>query len=394
VTTRLYYRDCYLRSFDAGVVLIEAHGERSHVVLEATAFYPTSGGQPFDTGTLDGLRVLDVFENDGGEIVHVVDGCVADPSVHGEIDWARRFDHMQQHTGQHLLSAVFLELLGHATVSFHLGEETSTIDLATGALNPQQVLEAEQRANAVILEDRPVHISFRDSAELAGLGLRKQVKREGEVRLVEIEGLDLTACGGTHVARTSQIGALLMRKVEKVKQGTRVEFACGGRAARWARRDYDALTRAAALLTAGAHQLPELLAKRMEEQKAAEKERRKLQELLAAYEARDLVAQAAGDVRVVERTFDAADVQQVRFLAAQIAAQPRARAILAIRQPPTLILAQSKDVSTVDLGALVKQLGLRGGGSRDFAQAGAADWEAMARALADLSPILRGIQAR
>jgi alanyl-tRNA synthetase len=386
-TERLYYTDPMLLAFEARVV--RAEGER--VVLDRTAFYPTSGGQPYDTGRIDNARVIEVLDNDEGEVIHVLDRALTAETVHGEIDAARRFDHMQQHTGQHLLSAVLVELFKYATVSFHLGEELSTIDLATPSISDLQIAKAEERANALIFEDRKVNVSFRDKEEVDALGLRKQTKREGQIRLIEISGVDLSACGGTHVRSTGEIGAIVLRRVEKVKQGTRVEFACGQRAVRWARRDFTALTRAATLYTAKPHELPDLVAKKIEESKAGERERKRLLETVAAYEAKEMhdatLPNAAG-IRVVEKTFDTADPNYIRFLAAQIARQPAARAVFALRQPPILIVAQTKDLGP-DLGAMVKQLGLRGGGTKDSAQAGAPDWESLERALLAISPAIR-----
>jgi alanyl-tRNA synthetase len=378
-TERLYYTDPTLLSFDATVLRVE--GDR--VVLDRTAFYPTSGGQPYDTGRLGAARVIEVLDNDDGEVIHVLESAITGETVHGEVDAARRQDHMQQHTGQHLLSAVFVEQFKYATVSFHLGEELSTIDLATPSITDAQIAKAEERSNALIFEDRKVNVSFRDKEEVDSLGLRKQTKRDGEIRLIEIAGIDLSACGGTHVRTTGEIGAILLRRVEKVKQGTRVEFVCGHRAVRAARRDFVALTRAATLYTAKPHDLPDLMAKKIEESKTGERERKRLLETVAQYEAKEMyeaTSPNAVGIRVVEKTFDAADPNYVRFLANQIARQPAARAVFALRQPPTLIVAQTKDLGP-DLGAMVKQLGLRGGGSKDSAQAGAPDWESLERAL-------------
>ncbi len=379
-TERLYYHDSMLLSFDARVV----RSEENRVVLDRSAFYPTSGGQPYDTGTLGAARVLNVEENDDGEVIHFLDRPVAESEVHGEIDAVRRFDHMQQHTGQHLLSAVFAELFQFPTVSFHLGEETCTIDLSVPKLT-DEVLRAEQHSNTLIVENLAVRISYRDKHEVTTLALRKETKREGEIRLIEIAGLDLCACGGTHVRATGEIGAILLRKVEKVKQGMRVEFVCGHRAVRWARRDFTALTQVSHLYSAKPYDLPALLARKIEEAKTAERERQRIQEALGAYEAKEMYEQATvglDGLRVVERTFDTGDPNYLRFLAGQIAGQPAARAIFALRQPPTLIVAQSKGLpGAPDLGALVKQLGLRGGGTKDFAQGGAATWDALEQAL-------------
>ncbi len=390
-TERLYYNDCFLRSFEARVLRAESAAGGVRAWLDRTAFYPTSGGQPYDTGTLGGARVLDVFEDEGGGVVHLLDRAPDGEAVRGEIDWERRFDHMQQHTGQHLLSATFVATFAFPTVSFHLGEEASTIDLATTSLSAEQVRRAEARANEVVFEDRPVRIFFAGPEEAARLRMRKEVEREGDLRLIEIADFDLTACGGTHVARTGQIGPVLLRKFEKSRQGWRVEFVCGGRAVRRARRDYEALAQAAAALTCHPHELPVRLPGKIEEMKAAEKERRRFEEALAVYEAREMCAQAAptgNGVRTVEKVFEK-DPVYVRFLAAQVAAQPSARAVFAVREPPTLVLAQSKGLAA-DLGAIIKKLGLRGGGSRDSAQAGAQDWAALERALHEVRKELAG----
>ena len=201
---RLYYTDSWLNTFEARVTGIEPFEGRFRVRLDRTAFYPTSGGQPFDTGVLGGARVLDVFEDEAGDVVHVLDAKPSGETVRGEIDTVRRFDHIQQHTGQHLLSAVFVVLFQYHTVSFHLGEGLCTIDLNTTLLTEEQVRQAEARANQIVFEDRPVRISFSTREEASKMGLRKEVAREGEIRLIEIDSLDLTACGGTHVARSEE----------------------------------------------------------------------------------------------------------------------------------------------------------------------------------------------
>ncbi len=401
MTERLYYQDSFLRTFEARVARLDPNG----VVLDRTAFYPSSGGQPHDTGLLNDSPVVEVLENEAGEIVHVVagpsPGAVGEP-VRGEIDWPRRAGHMQQHSGQHLLSAVFVRLFNFPTVSFHLGAETCTIDLAAPGLTPEQAQQAEELSNLIIFEDRPLRVFFATPEQAKTLPLRKEVEREGELRLVEIPELDLTACGGTHVTRTGQIGAVVVRKTEKVKQGVRVEFVCGLRAVRLAHTDYAALVEAANLLTTHPHQVGAVVRKQAEDLKAAEKERQKLLETLAGYEARELFAAApeANGVRQVVKLFDAADAGYVRSLAGQLAAQGSAgrgaRALFAIRRPPTLVLAQTRGLGA-DLGALVKKLaaehGLRGGGSRDSAQAGAADAAAIERALEAVAQALLPAQS-
>ena len=237
MTERLYYNDCYLREFQARVLEVSDDGRR--VLLDRTAFYPSSGGQPFDLGMLGGAVVVDVIDEDE-RVVHVVETPLAPGEVSGEVDWARRFDHMQQHTGQHLLSAVFEELFGIGTVSFHMGSVTSTIDVSAAALDAKQIERVEERCAEIVGEARPVLITFEDAS--ADLGLRKASERTGTLRIVAIDGMDRSACGGTHLRTTAEIGAVAIRKLEKIRATTRVEFVCGLRAVRAARSDFRLLT--------------------------------------------------------------------------------------------------------------------------------------------------------
>jgi len=263
MTKRLYYDQPDLLEFDANVEEVKSvsgdgrgAGARPAIVLRETAFYPTSGGQVHDTGwiTLAGerLRVAEVAEAEDGRVIHYLEAPAGRPAagarVHGSIDAERRRDHMQQHTGQHVLSAAFLSLYQFPTVSFHMGEDYCSIDLAIESLNAAQVVGAEKRANEIVFENRPVRIRHVKREEAEKLGLRK-LPPEGrdELRLIEVADFDLSACGGTHVGATGQIGSILLRKTEKTRQGMRVEFVCGGRALCIARRDYSTLSEAAAL---------------------------------------------------------------------------------------------------------------------------------------------------
>ncbi|HJX87060.1 MAG TPA: alanyl-tRNA editing protein, partial [Gemmatimonadales bacterium] len=236
MTRRLYYTDSYLTAFPAEVV--DRAEDGALVYLDRTAFYPTSGGQPHDTGRLGSARVLDVVDQ-GDRIAHRVDTPLPAGPVDGAIDWPRRFDHMQQHTGQHLLSAVLADLTGHATISVHFGREISTLDLDTPELPHDQVVEAELRANRIVTENRPVEVSFEEAASAEGL--RKASEREGTLRVVSIRDLDRSACGGTHVRTTGEIGPVFIRRLERVRKTVRLEFLCGERAVRRARTDADLL---------------------------------------------------------------------------------------------------------------------------------------------------------
>src|SRR3954468_19119531 len=251
MTERLYYTDAYLREFTARVV--GQSDDRATVYLDRTAFYPSSGGQPYDTGSIGGATVVEVVDEDD-RIAHRLAAPVGDGAVDCAVDWTRRFDHMQQHTGQHLISAVFHDLFDLRTVSFHLGAESATIDVEGVPVDARILAAVEQRANEIIYENRPVAVRFENAAEAQGL--RKPSDREGTLRIVSIQGLDHSACGGTHVRATGEIGVVLLRKTEKIRQAARVEFVCGARAVRRAHADYDALSKAAQLFSSSLDETP------------------------------------------------------------------------------------------------------------------------------------------
>jgi alanyl-tRNA synthetase len=370
MTERLYYTDSYLQAFDATVVDRAEDGRR--VYLDRTAFYPTSGGQPFDTGTLGGVRVADVVD-EGDRIAHLLEGTLAANPVAGAIDWPRRFDHMQQHTGQHLLSAVIAELTGHATTSVHFGAGSSTLDLAAASLEPARLIAIEERANKVVTENRPVRVEFAEAA--AATGLRKPSEREGALRLVIIEGLDRSACGGTHVAATGEVGTILIRKLERVRKSVRVEFLCGLRAIRRARAEYDLLARIASPYSAAAEELPGLLEAQRQEHRALIAAGRELAAELDARRGRELYDAAAPDRaglrRVVARGDEATTMERIKGLAGAVTSLPRAVFVGTTMQPPAVLLASSAD-SGVDAGRILREalvnLGGRGGGNARLAQ--------------------------
>lgn len=388
MTHRLYYTDAYLQEFEARVV--EADDEGLRIYLDQTAFYPTSGGQPFDTGNIDGVPVVDVVDEDK-RIVHVLQRpLTAQPgaTVHGRIDWTRRFDHMQQHTGQHVLSAVFAERFGLETVSVHFGAEVSTLDLGVGSVEPGQLVEAEKLANTVVFEDRPVAIAFEDAAR--AMGLRKPTERSGSIRIVGIEGLDRSACGGTHVRATGEIGAIQLRRVERIRQDTRIEFVCGARAIRRAHADFAALARIAHLFSSPLDDAPDLAAGQQAQLKDARAALRKADAELARYRATELydatTPDAAGIRRIAERR-DAGGAEPLRAMAHRLAELPRVVFIGASEDPPVLLLAASED-SGVDAGAVLRlvlgRVGGRGGGSQRIAQGTVPDLAALQKAIAML----------
>jgi alanyl-tRNA synthetase len=403
MTHRLYYRDSFLQAFDAHIADVIA-GERPGVVLDATAFYPTSGGQVFDTGWLEAngvkARVTEVAEADDGRVVHYIEPAATaqlEPGarVQGTIDSERRLDHMQQHTGQHVLSAAFVRLYDLPTVSFHMGAESCTIDLAADSLSAERAAAAERLANEVVMEDRPVDIKFVSLDEARTLGLRKLPEREGEIRLIDVRDFDLTACGGTHVTRTGQIGCILVRKVEKARQGMRVEFVCGLRAVATARRDYQALTEAGELFSTHIWQVPVQVRKSLDDARAQSKREHGLLEELAAFEAECLLAEGspAAGYRLVQHIFDSRDAAFAKLVAHRLIATGGVVAVLGTPLPqPTLILAAGKD-TPVNAGAVLKEVlaahGGRGGGSKEMAQGGLPTVEVLNLALSDVAARLR-----
>jgi alanyl-tRNA synthetase len=395
MSDRLYYAEPSLASFDAHVTDIREVSRTEgrslwQIALDQSAFYPTSGGQPHDTGTLTAMSsggalleapILVVEEDEHGEVWHTTPKpLLAGTAVRGYVDWGRRRDHMQQHSGQHLLSAVVYRRLGAATVSFHLGEMTSTIDLARESISSDELERVEDAVNEIIAEDRAISTRLvpRGEAEmlLAAGTLQKLPDREGDIRLIEIDDIDLNACGGTHLQATGQIGGLLIRGTERMRQGTRVEFVCGLRAAVTARQDLAALTRAAGKLSVGRLEVADAVDRLLAEGKAARKVRQKLTEELAGYHASSLLLEfpAEGDRRLVRRTFSDQDANYLKSLGSRlVASAPRTCVLLASTQeePARVVMGASADLK-VDCGTLLREAlaayGLRGGGSPGMAQ--------------------------
>ncbi|MFP5235391.1 MAG: alanyl-tRNA editing protein [Acidobacteriota bacterium] len=389
----LYYDDSFLKTFTAKVDAVRESdgGEgRWRVALDRSAFYPTSGGQPFDRGVLipiaqgeagQGIEVEDVSEGEDGTVWHTVRVQVAAGTrVEGRIDWERRFDHMQQHTGQHLLSAVFWSELKAHTVSFHLGEESATIDLSIAPPSAADLQRVERIANEIIAEDRPVSVRMatREDAEamLAAGELRKLPEREGSLRVVEIADCDLNACGGTHVRSTGQIGSILLRKIEKVSRGVRVEFLCGLRAVRRARAEAEVLAEAGALLSVGVAELAGAIGRVQAESKSAGREIQKLRGELAVLEAAKLVAETPVEngVRLLVRSWKDKDREFVKLLASRTAAAAPGTAVVFFAEeadPFRVLVGRSGDLG-FNCGQFVREelakIGLRGGGSADMAQ--------------------------
>ncbi len=369
---RLYYDDSYLRRFHANVETGAADPHR--VYLDRSAFYPTSGGQPFDTGTIGEARVVEVAEEAGERVAHILDQPI-EPGWHAcQIDWPRRFDHMQQHTGQHLLSAVLADVLKLPTVSFHLGVDGSTIDVAAPQLDPARLLDAERRANQTIVENRKVTVSYHDSRE--DLGLRKLTDRQGTIRVVTIDDLDRSACGGTHVASTAEIGPLFIRKLDKIRGNLQIEFLCGLRAIERARADFDALSSIAKRFSSPLDQTAALVNAQSDRLAEAEKLAKKLSGDLAVIRGRELHAATAPNpagARLHVRQIAKGPIEEALRAEAQAFAGAGGFTVFAAlcAEPPSILLCVSPD-SPLKAGAALKTaldgVGGRGGGNPVMAQ--------------------------
>src|SRR5215472_8121256 len=407
MTERLYYHDSFLYDFDAEVREV-SESPRPAVILDRTAFYPTSGGQIFDTGWIipasdsnQKLRVTEVADSEDGRVVHYMEaptkGLQLGTHVRGFIDPTRRRDHMQQHSGQHVLSAAFVRLFNMSTVSFHMADDYCSIDLETPSLRGEQIEAAERLANEIILENRPVDVRYVTREDAGKLGLRKLPPADrDELRLIEVRDFDLTACGGTHVSQTGQIGCILLRKAEKARQGWRVEFVAGQRAVATASRDYSTLTATAALFSSHIYDVPQQVHKSLDEIRALRKQCEQSQEELAVAMAVSLVAETpeADGRKLVVRVFPDRDLNFIKLLAQKLTRLHSAAVALFATTAPqaALVFAQSVGGPN-DMGALMKEtmakIGGRGGGSKDMAQGGAPIAEGLEGVLADAAVLLK-----
>jgi alanyl-tRNA synthetase len=374
MTDRIYYTDPYCRSFRATVTRSFEHGGRPAVTLDRTAFYPTSGGQPFDNGQLGGAEVVDVIDEDA--VIHILASPLSSGgTVAGEVNWARRFDHMQQHTGQHLLSAALDRLFENPTVSFHMGTEDSTIDVARD-MSPADIERAVDVANEVVWEDKPISIRFVTWEEAITLPLRKDPARAGMLRLIEISDFDLSACGGTHVSRTGAVGSIAVLATERHRGGMRLTFVCGRRSVRALRGYRDAVAGSVRVLSVLPADLPAAIERVQVESKGLEKQLRDLRTELAGHEGQRLAAAASlvGDVRVVVETLAGWDAAALKAVAAAAAAAgPVCAALVSTDSPPSVVIARSPGVpmeAQVLLRRLTERFGGRGGGRADLAQGG------------------------
>jgi alanyl-tRNA synthetase len=376
VTDRIYYTEPALFDFDAAVESCQTQDGRIVATLDRTAFYPTSGGQPFDTGSLGAASVIDVVDLPDGRIGHVLDRTLpAGSFVHGTVNRSRRFDHMQQHTGQHILSAAFDRLFKARTVGFHLGADLSTLDLDK-VLGAESMAKAEADANRIVWENREVTIRFASEEEAASIQLRKEPTRSGRLRLIEVAGFDVSACGGTHVARAGEVGIVAVKSWEKFRGGTRLEFVCGGRALAEYGVVRDAVAGCIRLISVSPRELPAAIERAQEENRDLRRVVRDLQERLAVFEAAAMVERGrkVGSVTVVLEIAPGRDQAGLKTLAASAAAIGGVVAgLISATEPVLAVLARSADVP-VDVSAVLKTLlaraGGKGGGKPEMAQGG------------------------
>jgi alanyl-tRNA synthetase len=314
-TKKLYFEDAYLVEFEARVVGRTVFEGRPAIILDQTAFYPEAGGQSCDRGTIDGVAVLQVLE-DGEAIVHVLERTIDADSVHGRIDWARRFDRMQQHSGQHILSQAFYEVVKGVTMSFHIGEDVSSVEIGVPKLSDADLDRVEARANAVLFEDREIKTYFVPEDRIGTIPLRKPPKKEGRIRVVEVSGFDYSACGGTHCRRAGEIGLIKVTKADRIRNNLRFEFICGGRALRDYQEKNRTVRQAAAFFSVADRDVTATVGKSLTEIKTLKKKARKLEERIASYEAREIIHGAQS--KVIQMVFEDKSPEEVRFLAVQV----------------------------------------------------------------------------
>lgn len=378
-TERLYFTDSSLLEFSATVVEVNQTGEGARIALDRTAFYPTGGGQPNDIGRLAGAEVTDVFE-ENGTIYHVVKDAsriTAGQVVSGRIDAARRLDHLQQHSGQHILSQAFIQACGAETRSFHLGSHTSTIDIDLQSPTNDHMREAEEIANRIIFENRAMRVHMLSEEEAAKVPLRKESAVRGTIRVIEIEGFDWSPCGGTHASGAGQTGLIAIKSFERAKKMTRVEFVCGHRALEDYRIANKIAVSVAQMFSAERDAAPEMVSKTLQENKALKKRLRELLELAVTAEASQLLSEAtpSSEFKIVQSVFEGRELEEIRLLASKIVEQQTSVALLGTRdrEAARLVFARSPSL-TQDMGRLLAescaQLGGRGGGKADLAQGG------------------------
>lgn len=387
LTKRLYQQDSYLRGFTARIVKVQPAQKGCSIVLDQTAFYPESGGQPCDTGTISGKIVVDVFEI-GDEIHHIVEDCsglsIGD-EVEGIIDWDRRFTNMQQHTGQHILSQAFLRALDAKTVSSHLGLEHCTIDLDLSGLDWGAAWRVESLANSIVYENRPVRIYNAEIGKVEGLRVKKEIDRD-VLRIVEVEGFDKSPCGGTHCKTSGEVGLIKILRWETVRKNIRVEFICG----KIALSDYfwksKFIVDLAKRMTTKDSSIPEVIGNLIATNDDLRRRISDLERRLYAYRAKELLSSAEifDDIKVVTALMEGETASGLNLISSEITQNPKTVALLAGGTPVHFVFSRSKDLS-IDMRPLIsvacQVMGGKGGGRPEVCQGGGGKREKAEEAL-------------
>lgn len=371
-TKRLYFENSHLLEFSAQVLDSQINKDNWSVILDQTAFYPTGGGQPFDTGYLGEAQVIDCIDNNG-HIIHIVDKPISG-TILGKVNLLRRRDHLQQHTGQHILSQAFIQIAKAETRGFHLGTESSTIDLEIQQLTPEIISKAEDLANSIIFENRPIIVHLTNEKDK--FPLRKDTEREDCIRIIEITDFDFSPCGGTHAHHTGEVGLIVIRSIERIKQMWRVEFLCGQRALTDYRTAHQTAIETAKLFSASRDKSPELVIKLQQALKDLQKHNHDLLHQVLSTEAINMYNSTipnSNNLRVIKSIFSR-NIDELKTLAQLLVAQPSIVVLLATTlDSPKIIFACSNDVN-IDCGKLLsqfcKEFGGRGGGKAQFAQGG------------------------
>ncbi len=386
-TRRLYEEDPYATHFQADIISSKPEGDHFRVILDRTLFYPEGGGQPSDTGNLGGVPVLLAREEDG-QIIHVMTSLPAsNKAVPGEIYWERRFDHMQQHSGQHILSAASDRLLRARTIGFHLGSSVSTIDLARPEIDDNEILQIEDLANRTVFANLPVRIDVVPSSDSGHFDLRKPPPERESLRIVSIGEFDRIACCGTHVRKSGEIGLIKIIANESYKGGRRITFLCGGRALSDYRSRFLTLDTACRSLTVGQDELLHRLAKLQEELAEQKINQRRISRELDRYQAAELLREGEDvrDIRLVTTEIQDRTPKEISGLVKEITAAGSVLVILGVRQEQALLLLGKSQRIAFDLPGLVQELknslGWRGGGNELSAQLSGPDPHGLEEAL-------------
>ena len=368
-TDRGYATNAYQTDFEARVIDTKIIHDHQGVFLDRTFFYPTGGGQPHDTGTLQGMRVIDVIEKDDA-VIHVIDGKITT----GKVDWKRRFDHMQQHTGQHVLSQAFVLVMGAETTGFHLGEEVTTIDLATSGLTWEAIHQVENEANRVVFQNLPVRIHEATKETLSQFPLRKPPVVEGTIRILEVDHYDWSACCGTHLKSTGEIGLIKVVRFEKYKNGSRVTFLCGYRTLKTMQQKTEILETVSRRLTFAETDLLQGIERLLDQQKRL----KKLEKQLRVYEATERASRARkiGELLFHHDFFTNRDIKSVQSLCRQMTGKPKTICLFGIKADRATIILGQSEKGPLDLKSLSSKIsellkGKGGGNSRQIQVSGA-----------------------